>query len=108
MAGYPRRGMKIILRNGLPQVSAVLIHQERQLLLEHVLLDTGSAGTLVSTDKLLDIGVGYEAHDIVHRVRGVGGSEFVFGKRVDRLAVDQLGGRGIRDRSRRDGVWVRG
>ena len=54
------------------------------------MLDTGSAGTIFSTDKVLALGLQYEPDDIVHRIRGVGGAEFVFTKRIDRLAVDEL------------------
>ena len=32
----------------------------------------------------------YELDDFVHRIRGVGGSEFVFTKRVDVLSVGDL------------------
>lgn len=32
----------------------------------------------------------YEPDDRVHRIRGVGGTEFVFTKRVDCLAVSEL------------------
>ncbi len=32
----------------------------------------------------------YEVNDIVHRIRGVGGAEFVFTKTVDKLAINEL------------------
>ena len=47
--------MKIHLRDGLPFVTVTLIQQGRQLTLQHVLLDTGSAGSLFSADELLKI-----------------------------------------------------
>lgn len=31
-----------------------------------------------------------EAHDPIYRIRGVGGTEFVFGKQVEALALDEL------------------
>jgi hypothetical protein len=55
-----------------------------------MLLDTGSAGTLLSADRLLDIGVQFEPEDPVRRVRGVGGVEFVFVKRVEHIALGEL------------------
>jgi len=82
--------MKIRLRDGLPHVTASLTYQGRRLSLKDVLLDTGSAGAIFSTDRVLDIGLTYEPDDTVHRIRGVGGTEFVFTKRVDRLAVGEL------------------
>ena len=82
--------MKITLQDGLPFVAAELTFQGQQLTLENVLLDTGSAGVVFSTDKLLAIGLTYEPEDQVHRIRGVGGAEFVFTKRVDSLSVGEL------------------
>ncbi len=58
--------------------------------LYQTLLDTGSAGTLVSTDRLLEIGLQYEPNDPIYRIYGVGGSEFVFAKRIDQLTIGDL------------------
>jgi len=82
--------MKIRLQDGLPYVMVSITHHGQQLALEDVLLDTGSVGTIFPTDKVLAIGLQYEADDIVHRIRGVGGAEFVFAKKVDRLSLGEL------------------
>ena len=82
--------MKIRLQNGLPYVSAVLVHREQQLVLANVLIDTGSAGTIMSTDKLLPLGLKYAADDPVHRIRGIGGVEFVFVKQIEALSSGEL------------------
>ncbi|NOH03817.1 MAG: hypothetical protein HND47_18570 [Chloroflexi bacterium] len=82
--------MKIRIKNGLPYVSAMLVHHRQRVTLKNVLLDTGSAGTIFSMDKVAEIGLTYEPNDFVHRIRGVGGSEFVFTKRVEVLKVSKL------------------
>ncbi len=82
--------MKIRLQDGLPYVTASLTYQGHQLSLENVLLDTGSAGAIFPTDKVVTIGLEYAPDDMVHRIRGVGGAEFVFAKHIDRLAVGEL------------------
>ncbi len=82
--------MKLCLQDGLPCVTLSLSYRGQSLQLENVLVDTGSAGTVLSTDKVLPIGVWYEMDDVVHRIRGVGGAEFVFSKQVDRLAIEDL------------------
>jgi hypothetical protein len=82
--------MKFRIQGGLPYVSAALMFRGRSLVLENVLLDTGSAGTIFSANKLLQIEVSYEPDDIVHRIRGVGGTEFVFTKQLDTLSLDEL------------------
>ena len=82
--------MRIRIKNGLPYISATLIHHSQRVTLKNVLLDTGSAGSIFSTDKIAGIGLTYEPDDFVHRIRGVGGSEFVFTKRVDVLKAGDL------------------
>ena len=82
--------MKIRLQDGLPYVTMTIAYQAQHLELPNVLLDTGSAGTVLSADKVLGIGMRYEANDIVHRIRGVGGAEFVFSKHVDHLFMGEL------------------
>ena len=82
--------MKIRIKNGLPYISATLAYRERHVILKNILLDTGSAGSIFSTDKIAAVGLTYEPEDFVHRIRGVGGSEFVFTKWVDLLTVGDL------------------
>jgi len=82
--------MKIRIKNGLPYISATLVHHGQHVTLKNILLDTGSAGSIFSTDKVAGIGLTYEPDDFVHRIRGVGGSEFVFTKRVDALTAGDL------------------
>ena len=82
--------MKIRLRHGLPFVSATLHYRSQRVTLKNILLDTGSAGSIFPTDKVFPVGLTYEPEDMVHRIRGVGGSEFVFTKQIDRLKVGEL------------------
>ena len=82
--------MKIWIEDGLPYTAAVLTHQGIQQRLQRVLIDTGSGGTVFSVDTLLSLGVSYEMDDVIHRIRGVGGAEFVFSKTIDRIAIDDL------------------
>jgi predicted aspartyl protease len=82
--------MTIRIQDGLPYVTITLRYRGQQLELLNVLLDTGSAGTIFSADQVLSIGLQYEADDPVHRIRGIGGAEFVFSKRVDRISLGEL------------------
>jgi hypothetical protein len=63
-----------------------LEHSGKNLTIDRVLVDTGSAGTLFQTELVEQLGLIYEPNDEVHEVFGVGGSEFVFQKRVNRIA----------------------
>ena len=82
--------MTIRLQDGLPYVTITLQYRGQQLRLPHVLLDTGSAGTVFAADTVLSLGLHYEADDPVHRIRGVGGAEFVFSKQVEQLSLGEL------------------
>lgn len=82
--------MKIRLVYGLPFVNAIITHYKHELMLDNVLLDTGSAGSIWAADRLAEIGLTYSPDDQVHRIRGVGGAEFVFTKSVDRVAIGDI------------------
>lgn len=82
--------MKIGLQDGLPFVTASIVYRGRSLEIENVLVDTGSLGTVFSIDTVVTIGLEPEYQDTVHRIRGVGGAEFVFTKRLDRLSLGEL------------------
>jgi hypothetical protein len=80
----------IRLENGLPFVSATIAHGAHRIVLETVLVDTGSAGTAIAADLLTAIGLRPEPDDVLRRLRGIGGVEYVFTKRVDALHVGTL------------------
>ncbi len=82
--------MKFRLEKGLPFVVAMLTFRGQRLTLGNVLLDTGSSGTVFSTDRVLEIGLKFERNDMLHRVRGVGGTEYVFTKQIEQLTVGEL------------------
>ncbi len=82
--------MKIRLEHGLAYVEASLTFRGRALRLTNTILDTGSSSTIFAADRLLDIGVVPEPADVLHRLRGVGGTEYAFSKRLDLLAVGDM------------------
>ena len=80
--------MKIRIEDGLPFVSISISFQQQQLELNNVIIDTGSAGTILKYDSVKSIGISQEADDEIHRICGVGGKEFVFAKRIDRISLN--------------------
>jgi len=82
--------MKIRLEGGLPFVTVSLTHQGGELILDRVLLDTGSGASVFAVDEVARLGVVPEPADVLRRVVGVGGTEFVFSKRVGKLALGNL------------------
>jgi predicted aspartyl protease len=56
-----------------------------------VLVDTGSASTVLSADALAQLSIAPEPGDRLRALRGIGGRELVFTRRLDRLEVDGHG-----------------
>ena len=82
--------MKLRLAHGLVYAEAVVTFRGRSLHLSDVIVDTGSAGTIFAAERFLEIGVAPEPDDTIRRIRGVGGTEYVFTKRLDRLIVGEI------------------
>ena len=82
--------MKIEIQDGLPFVTVTITQGKKQLRLENVLLDTGSTGSIFSSDRLEEAGI--HPHDTawIRRITGVGGDEFVVETAVDQVTVGEL------------------
>ena len=81
--------MKIDIHDGLAFVSGSLIYRGKQLELQHVVVDTGSIGSVFSSDKLGSVGFVATSEDIVRQVRG-GGVEYVVVRQIDHLTIGEL------------------
>ncbi len=82
--------MKIAINDGLPFVSVTLEYAGQTLQLDNVLLDSGSMTSLFSADQVDAIGLYFEAGIIPHAIRGVGGREYVFPRKVDSLRIGNM------------------
>lgn len=81
--------MKITECYGLPFVTIVIEFRGQRLKLDNVLIDTGSASTLLNADIVRDIGIIPEKDDIVETIRGVGGVEYVYTKIVNSIILGE-------------------
>lgn len=79
--------MKIKLRDGLPFVEIELLHNKRNIVLKNALVDTGSASTVISTDIAIGLDLGPGPEDELIRIRGVGGSEYVYEKNIQEIKL---------------------
>ncbi|MDX2140377.1 MAG: retropepsin-like aspartic protease [Chloroflexota bacterium] len=75
------------LKDGLLYCQVSVSFQGQRLSLNAVIVDTGSERTLFAIDRLSQIGVTPELNDPLHRIRGVGGDEYVFLKTIDRIQI---------------------
>ena len=81
--------MRLILKDDLPFVQVTVAYQGAELEISDVLLDTGSATTILAADQLSRIGIVPEPSDILYTIRGVGGIETVFTRRIGQLRIGQ-------------------
>jgi predicted aspartyl protease len=80
--------MQLTLQDDLAFTRLTITYRDRLIDVDHVLIDTGSASTILAAREVANLGIVPEMEDIVYTVRGVGGSEAVFTRRVDRVAVE--------------------
>lgn len=73
---------------GLPFVSITIVFRGKELELKKILLDTGSASTLLNADLVRAVDIVPEENDIVETIRGVGGIEYVYTKTLDGIKFD--------------------
>lgn len=83
--------MHLIIRDELPFVAVTIFHRGASVVDIEMLVDTGSASTIVSADVAAEVGIVPQPGDRLRRLRGVGGHEVVFTRRVDRLEVGSSG-----------------
>ena len=81
--------MRIEIAGRLPLVELRLGHAGRAVMIPRVLVDTGSGSTVLSSARAKEIGLVIDPQDPIRTLRGVGGMEVVFVKRVDYIQVDR-------------------
>ena len=81
--------MPLTLRDNLPFTTVTVTYQGTTVDVPHVLVDTGSAATLLAADIVAAIGIVPLPEDILHTLRGVGGTEVVFTRLLDSLQVGE-------------------
>ncbi|QGQ93829.1 hypothetical protein EHS13_02355 [Paenibacillus psychroresistens] len=87
--------MNIDVVYGLPFVTVSICFRGKEVLLDRVLLDTGSAGTVFNADVVDQIGVMVEPEDILNKIRGVGGVEIVYSKHFDFVRFGEVSLKGF-------------
>ena len=81
--------MQLQLKDNLPFVTLTVGNKEETVEIANILVDTGSASTVLAADSLVQIGIEPSPEDILHTIRGVGGTEVVYLRKVDFLEVGE-------------------
>lgn len=79
--------MKLTLIDNLPFVTVALTYHGKTIQIDSVLIDTGSATTILSADDVASIDIYPSPDDRLYTIRGVGGNEVVFSRAVDQFRV---------------------
>ena len=80
--------MKLVLRESLLFVPVTLTYRGVILEINDILVDTGSATTLLSIHSVVLLDIHPEPTDIIRRIRGVGGVEYVFSRYIDVISIE--------------------
>lgn len=80
----------IRLAHKLIFVEATVIANGLSVVLQNVMIDTGSGGTLFNTDQMSVLGISQELSDRLVFLRGIGGREAVIQKTVEEVRVGDL------------------
>lgn len=80
---------RLTLRDGLPFVAIEAVYGQRSIAIPHVLIDTGSAGSMLQADLMSELGIQPTPEDDIRVIRGVGGSEAVFLRKLRAIEVGE-------------------
>ena len=83
--------MQLSLIENLPFTEVEVTYNKRSIVISDVLVDTGSGTTILAADFVSSISIAPDQEDILYTIRGVGGSEVVFARRIDCLRVGECG-----------------
>lgn len=75
MDGSAGVAMKFKLNHGLPFVEMTFSHHGAKRTVANMLIDTGSAATLLSAEVALELGLEPEITDVIRTMRGIGGED---------------------------------
>lgn len=82
--------VKLDLKYGLPFCKITLIYKGKYMVLDNILMDTGSGGTVLKMDRVDELGITIEKDDTIETISGVGGIEFVYKKNIDGIKLGDL------------------
>jgi len=93
--------MYLTVRDGLLLVPVTVTCRGHQIPVRDLVMDTGSAASLIASDAVAQVDIVPEPVNTLHIVRSLGGFEGVFSRRIDQLPV----GPGALERFERDRLF---
>ncbi|WP_407272464.1 aspartyl protease family protein [Radiobacillus sp. PE A8.2] len=80
--------MNIFYNGQLLTTAVTVVYRGRTLIIDDVIIDTGSSHTVISPDILEAIGVLYENGDKIYEAYGIGGSVPFYTKVMEEIKID--------------------
>jgi hypothetical protein len=80
--------MQLMLQDDLPFVQVTLTYRGKTVNVDQVLLDTGSASSVLAARVVAPIDILPEMTDTVYTVRGIGGTEAVFTRQIESITIE--------------------
>lgn len=81
--------MKLLLTDDLPFITITIAYQGNVTDIPDVLIDTGSASTILEADMVSPIGIIPSYDDMPYTIRGIGGTELVISRRLDYIKIGE-------------------
>lgn len=82
--------MRIDLIDNLLQTSMTIYYKGRSMTIDNLVIDTGAAHSLLSSDIASQIDIKFVNGDKLVRSFGIGGDDYSFRKQVDRIQLGSL------------------
>ncbi|MCB5237702.1 MULTISPECIES: retropepsin-like aspartic protease [Niallia] len=79
--------MKLELVNCLLEVEMTISYKGKTKVIDKLIIDTGAAHTLISSDIVFDLGIYFENGDPLVSAYGIGGEEYSFRKLVNFIKI---------------------
>jgi hypothetical protein len=79
--------MKLKLVNNLLEIEMAISFKGQTKIIDRLVVDTGAAHTLISSDMVEELGIYFENGDSLVSAYGIGGVEYSFRKPVDNIKV---------------------
>ena len=80
--------MRLTLKDDLPFTRLTVAYRGSVITIDNVLIDTGSASTVLAARAVAQMGILPEMTDVVYTVRGIGGTEAVFTRRIEHVTIE--------------------
>lgn len=77
--------VKLKEKYGLPFCDIQIEHNNKKLIIDNILIDTGSGGTILKMDKVDEIDISIDENDTIETISGIGGEKFVYLKKIEQL-----------------------